>query len=185
MKKNLTIMGIVVLVLGLSLILVTGCAKRGVVKGEAVEEKRVTVQPSEAELQERAREAALEAALREKMLAEKEASKFNDIHFDFDKFNLKPEAREMLRQHADCLLEHLNFEVVIEGHCDERGTMEYNLALGERRAASAMKYLVNLGVDKERLTTVSYGEELPLDPGQNAEAWAKNRRAHFIVTPKK
>lgn len=180
MKKNLTIMGIVVLVLGLSIILVTGCAKRGVVKGEAVEEKRVVVQPSEAELQERARE----AALREKMLTEKEASQFKDIHFDFDKFNLKPEDREILRQHADWLLEHLNFEIVVEGHCDDRGTIEYNLALGERRSVSAVKYLVNLGVDRERLTTISYGEELPLDPGHNEEAWAKNRRAHFVVTPK-
>lgn len=180
MKKNLTIMGIVVLVLGLSIILVTGCAKRGVVKGEAVEEKRVVVQPSEAELQERARE----AALREKKLTEKEASQFKDIHFDFDKFNLKPEDREILRQHADWLLEHLNFEVVVEGHCDDRGTIEYNLALGERRSVSAVKYLVNLGVDRERLTTISYGEELPLDPGHNEEAWAKNRRAHFVVTPK-
>ncbi len=182
MKKRLTIMGIFVLILGLSVIFVTGCAKKGVVKEEAVavEERPVAIQPSEAELQKER-----EAALREKALAEREASRFKDINFEFDKFNLKPEARETLRRHADWLLEHTGFDVIIEGHCDERGTSEYNLALGERRAASAMKYVVNLGVDKKRLTTISYGEELPLNAGHNEESWARNRRAHFVVTSQK
>lgn len=180
MKRSLAIMG--VLVLCFSVILVTGCAKKGVVKEEiVVTEEEVVVQPSEAELQ-RQRE---EAALREKRLTEREASRFEDIRFDFDKFSLRPEAREKLRKHADWLLEHPDFDVVIEGHCDNRGTNEYNLALGERRAASAMKYLVNLGVNKKRLTTISYGEELPLDPGNNEKAWAKNRRDHFVVASQK
>ena len=179
MNKRLTIMGIFVLILGLSIVFVTGCAKKGVVKEEVVaaEEKPAAIQPFEAELQKEQ-----EAALREKALAEREASRFKDINFDFDKFNLQPEAREILRRHADWFLEHTGFDVVIEGHCDERGTNEYNLALGERRAASAMEYLVNLGVDKKRLTTISYGEELPLDPRHNEEGWARNRRDHFVVT---
>jgi len=182
MKKNLAILGMLTLVLGLSVILVTGCAKKGVVKEEVVaaEEKPAAVQLPETALQKER-----EAALRERTLLKRAASRFSNINFDFDKFNLKPEAREILRQHADWLLEHPDFDVVIEGHCDERGTSEYNLALGERRAVSAMKYLVNLGVDKRRLTTISYGEELPLDTRQNEEAWAKNRRDHFVVTAKK
>ena len=189
MKRNLAVMGVLVLVLGLSAILFTGCAKREIVKEEvakeekvvAPEEKPAAVQPTEAELQKQ----RMEAALREKKLEEKQASEFKDIYFDFDKFNLKPETRELLQRHADWLLGHSDFDVIIEGHCDERGTNEYNLALGERRAASAMKYLVNLGVEKKRLTTISYGEELPLDPRHNNEAWTKNRRDHFVVTPRK
>jgi len=195
MKKNLAIVAMFVLVLGFLVIFVTGCAKKEFVKEEAPAVKEIpeAVQPSKAELQRQEREAALkekmlaekEAALKEKMLAEKEAAQFENIQFDFDKFNLKPKARETLRRHADWLLEHHDFDVVIEGHCDERGTNEYNLALGERRAASAMKYLVNLGINKKRLTTISYGEELPLDPRHNKEAWAKNRRDHFVVTARK
>ena len=72
-------------------------------------------------------------------------------------------------------------EVVIEGHCDERGTEEYNIALGERRANSAKKYLINLGVNPSQLSTISFGEEKPADPGHNEEAWAKNRRDEFVV----
>ena len=183
MKRTLTIMGIIfVLILGLSVIFVTGCAKKEVVKGEmvATEQGPAAIQSSEAELQKER-----EAALKQKALAEREASRFEDVNFDLDQFNLKPRTREILRQHADWLLEYPDFSVVIEGHCDERGTNEYNLALGERRAASAMEYLVNLGVDKKRLTTISYGEELPLDPRHNEEGWARNRRAHFVVTPKR
>ena len=73
-------------------------------------------------------------------------------------------------------------QVTIEGHCDERGTAEYNLALGERRALSAKTYLVSLGIPAERVRTVSYGKEFPFDPGHNEEAWSKNRRAHFVIT---
>jgi Outer membrane protein and related peptidoglycan-associated (lipo)proteins len=96
-----------------------------------------------------------------------------------------PEARETLKQHADKLTQNKNYNVLIEGHCDERGTTEYNLALGERRAKEAMKYFVELGIDGKRIKTISYGKERPLDPGNNEEAWAKNRRDHFVVTPKK
>jgi peptidoglycan-associated lipoprotein len=80
-------------------------------------------------------------------------------------------------------VKHGEYNVVVEGHCDERGTNEYNLALGARRAGEAMKYFVELGVDAKRIKTISYGEEKPLDPGHNDEAWAKNRRDQFVVTP--
>lgn len=106
---------------------------------------------------------------------------FQDIHFDFDDFSLKPAARETLRGIAEWMLQNPSTQVLVEGHCDERGTTEYNLALGERRANSAEKYLVQLGVARSRITTISYGEEKPLDPGHTEEAWAKNRRGHFLI----
>ena len=106
------------------------------------------------------------------------------IYFDFDKYNLKPPAIEKLDKIADWISNNPGAKISIEGHCDERGTSEYNLALGERRANSAMKYLVNLGVTADSLSTVSYGEERPADPGHNEDAWAKNRRAEFKVVEK-
>ena len=113
------------------------------------------------------------------------ADSFKNIHFSFDKYDLSPEARNILGKLADWLLEHSNFEVTIEGHCDDRGTIAYNLALGERRAEAAKAYLANMGIANIRITTISYGEELPADPGQNEAAWTKNRRDHFIVFPEK
>lgn len=105
-----------------------------------------------------------------------------DIHFEFDKYTLTKEARIILNEAAKALRENPNIKLLIEGHCDERGTIEYNLALGERRANATKDYLVNLGVTPSRLSTISYGEERPLDPGHNERAWTLNRRAHFMVT---
>jgi peptidoglycan-associated lipoprotein len=101
------------------------------------------------------------------------------IYFDFDKSELKPEAREVLKRKAEWMQENPEFSARIEGHCDERGTAEYNLALGERRANSAWRFLNALGISGSRLTTISYGEERPVDPGQNEDAWSKNRRDEF------
>jgi peptidoglycan-associated lipoprotein len=86
-----------------------------------------------------------------------------------------------MKANADILLKNTNFNLIVEGHCDERGTSEYNMALRERRAQEAKKYLINLGVDGARMKTISYGEERPLDSRSNEEAWAKNRRAHFLI----
>ncbi len=105
--------------------------------------------------------------------------RFENIHFDFDKSFIRPDAKPILAQVAEYLKGHPDARLRIEGHCDERGTSEYNMALGERRASAASKYLQNLGVAGSRLSTISYGEERPLDPGHNEEAWAKNRRAVF------
>ncbi|PKN51043.1 MAG: peptidoglycan-associated lipoprotein [Deltaproteobacteria bacterium HGW-Deltaproteobacteria-13] len=105
-----------------------------------------------------------------------------DIHFDFDKYNLRPEDRQILTGNADYLLKNKNVKIIIEGNCDERGTAEYNLALGDRRANEAMNFLVNSGVNRKRIKTISYGMERPLDPAHNEEAWAKNRRDHFVVS---
>jgi peptidoglycan-associated lipoprotein len=104
-----------------------------------------------------------------------------DIYFDFDKYDLSSQARQILSEKAEFLEAHPDVRILIEGHCDERGTSEYNLALGERRAASAKQYLMSLGISADRISTVSYGEERPLDPGHTEEAWAKNRRAHFEI----
>lgn len=104
-----------------------------------------------------------------------------DIYFAFDRANLSPMAQENLRRKAEWLRANPDATVTIEGHCDERGTNEYNLALGDRRAESAKSFLVDLGISAKRLATISYGEERPVDPRHNEEAWAKNRRAHFVV----
>lgn len=106
---------------------------------------------------------------------------FKDIPFDFDDFSLKPQAKTILNGVAEWLLKNTSVQVLIEGHCDERGTNEYNLALGERRSNSAKKYLAQLGVSRKRIACISYGEEKPLDPGHNEDAWAKSRRDHFLI----
>ena len=104
-----------------------------------------------------------------------------DIHFDFDNYVLRPQDRNTLAKTAAWIKENHPKMVTIEGNCDERGTVEYNLALGQRRASEAEKYLVTLGVNEKILKAISYGKERPLDPGHDEEAWAKNRRDHFVV----
>jgi peptidoglycan-associated lipoprotein len=104
-----------------------------------------------------------------------------DIHFAFDSYSLDMTSRDILKSNADYIKEHSVKSVQIEGHCDERGTNEYNMVLGASRARAAMEYLKVLGVPMSVMSTVSYGEELPLDPRHNEAAWAKNRRDHFKV----
>jgi peptidoglycan-associated lipoprotein len=104
-----------------------------------------------------------------------------DLYFAFDKSTLTAAAQDNLLRKAEWLRENYDATVTIEGHCDERGTNEYNLALGDRRAESAKSFLIDLGIDASRLTTISYGEERPVDPRRKEEAWAKNRRDHFVV----
>ena len=106
-----------------------------------------------------------------------------DINFDYDKYNLTPAAQAILKAGAPAYLKYREYKLVVEGHCDERGTVEYNLALGQKRADEAAKYLADMGIEKERIKTISYGKEMPLDKGHNEAAWAKNRRAHFVIFP--
>jgi len=108
-------------------------------------------------------------------------SALRDINFEFDRYDLTEEAKRSLDELAQALKANRAFNVLIEGHADERGTAEYNLALGERRAQAAKDYLVSLGVDAGRIDTTSYGEQRPLDPGRDELAWALNRRANFVV----
>lgn len=104
-----------------------------------------------------------------------------DIHFDYDDSTLRESEKGVLNANAQVLMDNMWVEIVIEGHCDERGTVEYNLALGERRALAAKRYLVSYGIDASRMSVISYGKERPIAFGSNEDAWAKNRRAHFAV----
>jgi peptidoglycan-associated lipoprotein len=111
-------------------------------------------------------------------------SPLRPVFFAFDSAELDEAGQQVLKGDAEILQKYPNWVVTVEGHCDERGTAEYNLALGERRALAARNYLVSLGAAGNRLRTVSYGNEFPFDPAHNEEAWARNRRAHFVITSK-
>jgi peptidoglycan-associated lipoprotein len=111
-------------------------------------------------------------------------SPLKPVHFDFDSSELSSDAQAVLNANAELLKKYQAWTITLEGHCDERGTAEYNLALGERRALAARNYLVSLGISADRLRTVSYGKEFPFDPGHDEAAWARNRRAHFVITAK-
>ena len=172
----------------------TSCAKK-----QVVSEPTVTAEEEDAEARrlaaERERQEALEEQrLREQGLAEEAKARMQrearaarerfldeNIYFEFDKARLLPESKAVLRVKAEWLKANPEALAIIEGHCDERGTNEYNLALGDRRAQSAKTYLVDLGIAAERLTCISYGEERPLDPGHDEAAWARNRRAQFVI----
>ncbi len=104
-----------------------------------------------------------------------------DVYFEFDSSALLPSAQQLLATKAELLNANGDINTTIGGHCDERGTDAYNMALGRQRAEAAKAYLVNMGVDAGRLTTISYGEEQPVDPGHDEAAWAQNRRAHFAI----
>lgn len=156
------------------------------------EEEAAKKAAEEARQRELARQKALkEENLKEERLSEQmaeerrqtEKTKFEneDVYFDFDSIQLTPEAQEILTRKGKWLRENPGAIVTIEGHCDNRGTNEYNLALGEGRAQSAKTFLMDLGIDLSRLNTISYGEERPVDPQQTEGAWARNRRAHFVI----
>lgn len=191
MKKNLTLIGIfVVLIFGL--IIFTGCAeKKSVVTNSAAQEQEVAPSPIPPPAPETAKQPSptetaniKEAAGEQSSLMGATAkSPVSDINFDFDSSSIRPDAREILKVNADYLLNHRVSSIVVEGHCDEKGTAEYNMALGQRRAQETKNYLVNLGINESIIKTISYGKERPLDPASNEEAWAKNRRAHFVITP--
>jgi peptidoglycan-associated lipoprotein len=111
-------------------------------------------------------------------------SPLQPVYFDYDSSEVNDAGRAALQANAAVLKKYSTWVVTIEGHCDERGTKEYNLALGERRAVAARTYLMSLGLDANRMRTVSYGSEFPFDPGHDDSAWQKNRRAHFVITAK-
>ncbi len=139
---------------------------------------------AKAEAEARARAEAEARAKEEAAKAEakaKEEFRLEDIHFDLDKYEIKDKDREILSNLADWLSKNKSVKIGIEGHCDERGTNEYNLALGERRANSAKKYLATLGIDASRIGTISYGEEKPLCTESSEDCWLKNRRGHFVI----
>jgi peptidoglycan-associated lipoprotein len=185
MKKRASFGWIVLAIACASLLLLTSCAKKqvGVAEADVKEspaaatQKAPAVSDEAAAEAERKRQAELEA-LRQKQL-EVEAFESVNIYFDFDRSEIKPKAQVTLKNKARWLKDNPGYSVRIEGHCDERGTNEYNLALGERRAKAAADFLVSLGISPNRIRTISYGEERPADPRSNEEAWAKNRRDEF------
>ncbi len=187
-KKSLVI---TVLILCIGLIMM-GCPKKTVVKEEPSVKKEEAAKP-EAERAAMEKETKTKEQFEKSLVAERtpgiegqvfESSLLKDIHFNFDKYDIRPEDAAILKENAALLKKFPNVKIQIEGHCDARGTVEYNLALGERRANRAKDYLVSLGISTARISTISYGKEKPLDPGHTEEAWAKNRRAHTIITGK-
>ncbi len=183
MKKFFPVQGIVLACL--CTLLVAGCANKiastPMAEDNPVPTETVASTDKPAEVQDTAMDGATVADQQPTQKEEAPVADMEQIHFAFNQVTLSPEARDTLAANAALLQAIPGMRVSIEGHCDERGSDEYNLALGERRAQAAMKYLVALGVDKDRLTTVSYGEEQPLDPANNEEAWTKNRRDEFKV----
>jgi peptidoglycan-associated lipoprotein len=201
--------GILIFILCFSLVL-TGCPKKTVVKEEPSlkkeeaarkEAERITQEArekeaariKEEEVKRREEEAKRARDFEKSLVAKKEpgiegvvfeSKLLKDIHFDFDQYDIRPGDAEILKENATLLKKYPNVKIQIEGHCDERGTIEYNLALGERRANSTKNYLLSLGISSQRISTISYGKEKPLDPGHNEEAWAKNRRAHPTILSK-
>lgn len=166
--------GLAILFVITGLVFTISCAKRPVKSEPGV---------TTAEQEGAAQKALEERRLREERLRQvaRESVLNQDIYFEFDKSSLMPNAKEILRDKAKWLRAHPDVSVIIEGHCDERGTNEYNMGLGDRRAHSAQGFLVDLGIGRARLTTISYGEEKPVDPRHNERAWTKNRRAHFAI----
>ena len=181
MKQYLILLGIFLLIVQFSFI---GCQKKATKIPEStlpsMEQVKTEHTQKEPETEEPTGKKLSESDISEKEI-KKEPLVFQEIYFDFDKYNIRPDMREILAHHARLLKENPTIKLRIEGHCDERGTIEYNLALGERRANSVKNYLVNYGIDPNRLTTISYGEERPKDPRHNEEAWAKNRRVEFVI----
>jgi len=176
-------------------LLVGGCAKKEMVKGEegvvpsAATEKPAVTPPAKPSMTEEVvkeqpiKEATTiaEASIKEQPVTAVAATELEKVYFDFDSFVLTQSSRDILSKNAKWLLKTGRAKVQIEGHCDERGSDEYNLALGEKRAKSAMNYLVTLGVPADQLSVISYGKEKPADPAHNEAAWAKNRRAEFVI----
>jgi peptidoglycan-associated lipoprotein len=188
--KNKIWMALALVMLLPVMFLTVSCAKRVVEAEPTTTPAPAVTTTTEAERQaEQERRAAEQARIEEERLRSEAAARqatrtaFVDehVHFDFDSSALTPRAQQNLTAKASYLRDNPNAVVTIEGHCDERGTAAYNMALGERRAEAAKSFLVNLGISANRLNTISYGEERPIDPRSNEEAWAKNRRAQFVL----
>ena len=181
------------------LLFTTSCAKKTVKPTPAKAPAAKDEAAMKADLEKQKAELARQKALEEQRLEQERLAKASaearkkveqgkrvrfeqeHIYFDFDRYNLKPEAQRTLKMKAAFMKANPKIKARIEGHCDERGTNEYNLALGDRRANSAKEFLLNLGIAESRLTTISHGEEKPVAMGHNEAAWAKNRRAQFAI----
>jgi peptidoglycan-associated lipoprotein len=176
-----------------SALFVGGCAKKELVKGEGEVPAASTTQPADAQVPAKPPvrdEAVQEQSVKEAPTTVKEDAttaasqaieSLENIYFDFDSYVLSAKSREVLSRNAEAMKNNSAIRVQVAGHCDERGSDEYNLALGEKRAKSAINYMVTLGVPASSLSMISYGKEKPADPGHDEAAWAKNRRDEFII----
>ncbi len=185
MRKYLT--GVMVLALVMPAMLMTvSCAKKSIEAQPAVTDSAAqSTADSDAEKArieaERLREQQAREQAAARVAAERAKFTNEDIYFEFDSSALVPAAQKILSSKADYMRANPAVRVTVEGHCDERGTDAYNMALGQRRADAARDFLVKSGIDASRLNTISYGEERPLDADSTEDAWSKNRRAHFVI----
>ncbi|MBT0663600.1 peptidoglycan-associated lipoprotein Pal [Geobacter pelophilus] len=188
------------LILGCAILVSSGCAKNEMVKKDEPVVPAATAAVKQPSKPESAKEQIAKAEAAKGQAVKKVMEKSNElqpipnagelkaalekIYFDFDSANLSQEARDILAKNAELMKNEKAIKVQIEGNCDERGSEEYNLALGEKRAKAAEKYLVTMGVAADRISTISYGKEKPADTGHDGAAWAKNRRDEFVITSK-
>ena len=177
------------LVIGASLVFLGCPTKQPTTPAAAMDDTERTVAPEPAEVEEPAdlsfgdeRPEPWSGPLKDLNERAYREGLLGDVYFDFDKYDLKPEARDRLAKNAQFMKEHPGFTFSIEGHCDERGTNEYNLALGDRRANGARSYLSSLGISDSRMGTISFGEERPVCDSSAESCWRRNRRAHFVIT---
>ncbi len=181
--KNRMWINVVMAILVAGLFFTVSCAKKTVVSGEpTIEDQTGGAAGGMSGAAGSGGDGVSEADIQQaKMMAAKKRFINQDVHFEYDSSELSAMAKMVLKEKAAWLRDNGSVSVSIEGHCDERGTTEYNLALGERRANAAKSYLVNLGIASNRLSTISYGEERPVDTAQTESAYRKNRRAHFSI----
>lgn len=186
MKRSLYIPFVVLIVCFFNLLVLSGCVQNGLVRGCSAG-SGCSDQPGgcaagqpEAQAPPAIQQKAIMPENRE--VVAQEETPMSNIYFDFDKYNLRDEDKKMLKEHADWLMKNEAYRIRIEGNCDERGSEKYNMALGQRRADAAKNYLVKMGVNKKRISTISYGKDRPVDPGHDEAAWAKNRNDHFVLT---
>lgn len=174
-------------------LLATSCSKKAVHTGQmaeeappvvvetAIEQKEVKANDSQAAEDNKTDQQVAKVEETKNVIMVSQEIMNDDIYFDFDSAVLKYKAKDSLVNKAEWLRMNPNASVIIEGHCDERGTSAYNIALGDRRAQSAMDFFLDMGIDMHQLSTISYGEERPVDSTPTEEAWAMNRRAHFVI----
>jgi peptidoglycan-associated lipoprotein len=180
MKKSMFAVSLLLCCLSLA---IGGCAKKELVKDDdSLARTGAVTKPADDAAATTPVPIAQDSVVKEEATVSPEALKpFDTVYFDFDSYVLRQDARDSLDKNATWLKSNAGQKVRLEGHCDERGSDEYNLALGEKRARAAMNYLVTLGISADRLATISYGKEKPADPGHNDAAWAKNRRVDFVI----
>lgn len=193
MKKMWIRVVLVMMLTGVAL-MVSSCAKKNLetdmtalnqstdeISAEATARQAALEKKRALEAQRLQEQALQEQATQARQFEERRQFETDDVQFGYDSAVLNSQARLLLKEKVKWLEENRNRNVVVQGHCDERGTTEYNLALGDLRANAVKSFLMDLGVSGSRITTISYGEEMPLDAGHDEAAWARNRRAHFVL----